>query len=155
MAFRFHQSQDRTFVDSLVIWKPPKVFVMARCSDWWHCLALRFLVNLPQNGVSISPVPRSGLSRIPSDLQNDWKSLYWSDVLIDVTALLLRLLIKMPQNGVSIFHFLFLELPELFILQFSSLPSYHSFPLLFILQTFYSWNFSFPPLTILRIYIHV
>ena len=74
MAFRFHQSQDRTFVDSLV--------------------------------------PTSGLSTIPSDLQNDWKSLYWPDVLIDGTALLLRSLVNLPQNGVSIFVILTLELSE-------------------------------------------
>ena len=48
---------------------------------------LRPLIKVPQNGVSISPVPRSGLSTTTSDLQNDWKSLYWSDVLTDGAAL--------------------------------------------------------------------
>ena len=107
-------------------------------------ILLRSLVKMPQNGVSILPVPRSGLSTISSDLQNDWKSLYWSDVVIDGTAILLRSLVKMPQNGVSIFSILPCQLSEPNTPLFLSLPSYHSFPLLFILPTLYSINFSFP-----------
>ena len=96
MAFRFQQSQHQPLLDPLVVYKSTESLCIATALLLW------FLIKLPQKGVSISTVPTSTLSRLPSHLEKHRKSLYCQLVLIDVNTLLLRFLIKLPQKGVSI-----------------------------------------------------